>query len=249
MQLRCLRGTPQAAAVTTERGDEHLTEKEKTQGFSIKDKSACIIGCGGLGCNIAVHLVGAGIGKLILCDFDKVCQSNLNRQFLYIKEDIGKSKCQKAKERLSLYSNDTVLQCIERKIKKTDDMSFAKDCDIILLAVDNSEARKVVQSFAVKEGIPLVCGGIDGFYGMSYLFIPYISPCPDCAGLNEVSKAKHSVSSTAGIIGSAQAALAVRYLTTKNNKLSGKILIYDEGSFDTLKIAPSENCSVCKNIE
>lgn len=226
-----------------------MTEKERTQGFSLRNKSACIVGCGGLGCNIAVHLAGAGIGKLILCDFDAVCESNLNRQFLYTKEDIGKSKCKAAKKRLSQYSEDTKLTCIERKIQSAEDMEFARACDIILLAVDNADARKAVQSFSVKYEIPLVCGGIDGFYGMSYMFIPNLSPCPDCAGLNENTKAKYSVSATAGIIGSFQAALAIRYLLTKDKSLSGKLLIYDESCFDTLQIKASNSCPICKNLK
>lgn len=69
-------------------------EKAQTQGFSLKDKSALVVGCGGLGCNVAVHLAGAGIGELTLCDFDKVSSSNLNRQFMYTVEDIGNKKSQ-----------------------------------------------------------------------------------------------------------------------------------------------------------
>lgn len=225
-----------------------LSVKEITQGFSLKDKSAAVIGCGGLGCNIAVHLSGAGIGKLYLCDFDRVCESNLNRQFLYTKEDIGKDKCQAAKARLELYSDDTEIHSFKRKIQSEGDMDFAIDCDIIILAVDNATGRKAVQDFAVRENIPLVCGGIDGFYGMSYLFVPGVSPCPDCAGLNENGKAKYNISAVAGIIGSAEAALAIKYILTKDKHLSGKILIYDECSFDTLEIKPSKNCPICRNL-
>lgn len=223
-----------------------MTKRENVQGFSIKDKSACIIGCGGLGCNIAVHLVGAGIGKLYLCDYDTISLSNLNRQFLYTKSDIKKSKCETAQNRLMLYSQETEFVCINKKIKASDDLSFAKECDIILLAVDNSHTRRVVGNFAEQNNLPLVCGGIDGFYGMAYLYIPKFSPCPDCAGLNKRSKATYNISSTAGIIGSVEAGLATEYLLTADKKISGNILIYDSGVFDTLKIKPSENCKICK---
>ena len=53
----------------------------KTKAVDVTQKSAAVIGCGGLGCNISVHLAGLGIGKLILADFDTVSESNLNRQF------------------------------------------------------------------------------------------------------------------------------------------------------------------------
>ena len=224
-----------------------VNEKEIVQGFSLSDKSACIIGCGGLGCNIAVHLVGSGIGKRYLCDFDVVSSSNLNRQFLYTENDIGESKCMRAKHRLIKYSTDTQIFAMEEKILDSEDLSFAKDCDIIILAVDNPECRKAVQSFCISKNKPLVCGGIDGFYGMAYLFIPDVSPCLECAGFLENNKAESNISSTAGIIGSMEANLTIRYLLTNDVNLSGKITIFDESSFDTLKIKPSALCSVCKN--
>ena len=79
-------------------------EKSLTQGFSIMDKSCAIIGLGGLGTNVAVHLAGAGIGKMYLCDYDKICKSNLNRQFFYTDEDISKDKCYVLSEKLKKYS-------------------------------------------------------------------------------------------------------------------------------------------------
>lgn len=213
-----------------------LNEKEKAQGFSVSDKSVCLVGCGGLGCNAAVHLAGAGVGELILCDFDTVSPSNLNRQFLYTPSDTGRSKCLTAGERLSAYSRDTQITCIEKKILQPEDMSFAEGCDIVVLAVDNPEARKAVEGFCSDKKIPLVCGGIDGFYGVCYLYIPDASPTPEEAGLNEGRGAERNVSSTAGIIGSLQAEIALRYLLTGDIGLAGKLTVYDEGRFDVLEI-------------
>lgn len=222
--------------------------KEKSQGFSVSDKTVCLVGCGGLGCNIAVHLVGAGIGKLYICDFDIVSEDNLNRQFLYTEDDIGSSKVAKAKERLQAYGSSTKIVAIDKKIENAESLSFAEDSDIVVLAVDNSEARISVQSFCEKYNIPLVCGGIDGFYGVYYLYIPAASPCPDCAGLNISSKAMYNISSVAGIIGSLQANLALRYLITEDINLSGKLTVFDETDFSTLTVRASEECSKCKQI-
>ncbi len=219
--------------------------KEKTQGFSIKDKTACLIGCGGLGCNIAVHLAGSGIGKLYLCDFDTVSESNLNRQFLYTAKDIGKSKAECAEKWLQEYSPDTFFESHQVKITNPDDASFAFDSDIIICAADNFQGRSASEKLADKLGIPLVLGGIDAFYGMAYLYVPGCSPCLKCAGFDSETRAVHNISSTAGIIGSLQAALATEYLISKDNTLSGKLIIFDGGRSDTLKITPSESCSVC----
>ncbi len=233
-----------AAATTSE--VSFLNTKAETQGFDISKKSVCLIGCGGLGCNVAVHLAGAGVGKLYLCDFDTVNESNLNRQFLYTKDSVGKPKCRVAEERLASFSADTEYIAAEKKISNEEDLDFARECDIVILAVDNAKTRVVLQQFCTKNRIPLVCGGIDGFYGMCYLYIPDVSPCPDCAGMNEGTRAKHNVSATAGIIGSAESALAIEYLVTENKNLSGKILMFDESDFQTLKISPRSDCPLCK---
>lgn len=219
--------------------------KEETQGFSLRDKKAMLIGVGGLGCNVAVHLAGAGIGKLYLCDFDKVSESNLNRQFLYNKNDIGKFKADKAKDFLSEYCSDTYIESHRIKIEDIEDASFAFDSDIIICAVDNSKGRAAAESLAYELNIPLVVGGIDGFYGTAYLLIPGYSPCLKCAGSDSDKAAKHNISSTAGIIGSAEASLAINYLLTEDKTLSGKLLIYDEGRFDTLAIISRKDCDIC----
>lgn len=208
-----------------------MTDKATTQGFNISDKSACLIGCGGLGCNIAVHLAGAGIGKLIICDFDTVSESNLNRQFIYTADDIAKPKVECMKRFLERYS-DTQIEAYLAEIRNTDDLSFASGCDIVILAVDNNPARQTVKQFCDKNNIPLVFGGIDGFYGIAYLYVPGITPPPAISG----EKAEYNISCTAGIIGSAQAALATQYLLNKDSGLYGKLLVFDKDTFDTLEL-------------
>ncbi len=210
--------------------------KDIIQGFSIKDKSALILGCGGLGCNIAVHLTGSGIGRLYLCDFDKVSESNLNRQFLYTKKDIGKSKVLIAKKKLNLYGENTEIIAENKKICSKKDLDFALNCDILISAVDNFETRIILESFAKENNIPLILGVIDGFYGIAYLYLPNITKTPFEAGFCENTKPAFSISSTAGIIGSVEAALAIKYLLSKNTELGGKLLVYDEYKLDTLTL-------------
>lgn len=220
--------------------------RKEIQGFDLKDFSALVIGCGGLGCNIAVHLAGAGIGRITLCDSDTVSEGNLNRQFLYTKYDIGKAKAPTMKSRLENYCDDTEIIAVSRKIQSMPDLESLGSFDIVFSAVDNGEAREIITEYSLKRSVPCVFGVIDGFYGMSYLFIPGSSPCIHCAGLSEKVGVSASVSSTAGIIGSLEAALGTEYLVTKNSRLGGRLLVYDSGYSDTLTIRRSEDCEICK---
>lgn len=208
--------------------------RTKTQGFSLKGKSCCLIGCGGLGTNIAVHLAGAGIGKLVLCDFDKIESSNLNRQFLYSQNDIGKEKCLVMQERLSAYNTESIFVAVPRKIEKISDLDFAKGCDLVISAVDNLACRKILEAFCDENNIPLSCGGIDGFYGIAYLYLPQATPSPSSSGFFDGEKAKYNISATAGVIGSAQAALSIQFLLTEDKNICGKALLFDGANFETL---------------
>ena len=225
---------------------EAITDmKQKILEDSLKNKKVCVIGCGGLGCNVSVHLAGGGTGKLILCDFDTVSESNLNRQFFYSHDDIGKSKVKQAVYFLSRYAPDLKIEAKERKIETADDLDFAKHCDLIISAVDNFRAREAITEFCRKENIPLVCGAIEGFYGIAYLYLPHKSPCPKCAATNENVSVEKSVSSTAGIMGAYQTHLAIQYLLTKDETLSGNLLIFDNCEFNVLKIKASKECKIC----
>lgn len=223
--------------------------KELTQGFSLKNFTCAVIGAGGLGCNIAVHLAGAGVKKLILCDFDKVSESNLNRQFLYTKEDIGKEKAILSKEKLKKYAPEVIISAFSGKLDKNNIPEELKECDMIFLAVDNKKAREALSEFSRENNIPLMMGGIDGFYGKAYLYIPSVTPCPECAGMLDGKKAETNISSVAGIIGSLEASAGIQYLLTKDKTLGGKLTVFDKDTFSGLLIKPKKQCRYCKNIQ
>ena len=225
-----------------------MREEARSDKIDISRKTVGLIGCGGLGCNVSVHLAGAGTGKIFLCDFDRVEESNLNRQFLYTLSDIGKSKCETLKERLSAYAPQTEITTVEKKITDEDDLDFALNCDLMILAVDNNETRAVVNRFCLKNRIPVIDGGISGFYGRMYFCLPQKTPCLFCAGMVSGIGKTVSVSSTAGIIGSLEASAAIRYLSSGDESMSGKIYVYDSDRFDVLCVRPLTECEFCKKF-
>ncbi|MBO4893585.1 MAG: ThiF family adenylyltransferase [Clostridia bacterium] len=209
-----------------------MSLKSDIQGFDISSKSAVVVGCGGLGTNASVHLAGAGIGRLLLIDFDSVEERNLNRQYFYTKEDTGIEKARLLAERLKAYAPEVE---IEYKSGKFED-SFVDGYDIVIIAVDNIATRAQVNACCKKAGIPCVNGSINGFFGTAYLFIPGKMPDLEAAGcLNETGNKNKSPSTTAAIIGAFESQLAIDYFLGKTES-AGKLYIYDNNEIRKLEI-------------
>ena len=216
-----------------------MIDRLALQGFTLTDKTAAVLGCGGLGCNIATHLACAGIGKLLLIDFDTVSMSNLNRQFLYTAADVGKHKSPLAACRLQATAPDIRISAFIKKIETPADLSMAQKADILFLAVDNNAARSAAQSYCKDKAIPLVNGGINGFFGTAYLFIPGVTPDLTAAGMLCAENEKpRSVSCTVGLIGALEAQLGVRYLLG-DTSAAGKLHILDGTGITLLQIKDS----------
>ncbi len=213
-----------------------MIDRTGLQGFDIGSKTAAVIGCGGLGCHVSTHLACAGIGRLIVCDFDTVSESNLNRQFLYAYGDVGKPKAPLAKERLSAISPGTEVESVLKKIEKPEDLSFADGADIIFAALDNLDARKILQEYCRRQKKPLANGGVNGFYGTAYLWIPGKTPDLTAAGMLEKANGRTvSVSSTVGIIGALEAQLGIQYLTGSEES-AGRLHILSNNEISTIPI-------------
>lgn len=209
-----------------------MSLKSEVQGFDISKNSAVIIGCGGLGTNVAVHLAGAGIGRLLLVDFDTVEERNLNRQFFYTKNDIGKEKCGVLAEKLCNYSPKTEINNYYGKFNNT----IVDGYDIVIIAVDNIKTRSEINAFCKDSKTPCINGSIDSFFGTAYLYVPDKTPDLKAAGcLNETDKKMRSPSATAGIIGALEAQLATDYFLGKTES-AGKLYIYDNNEIHALTI-------------
>ena len=213
-----------------------MSIKSDTQGFDLSGKSAVIVGCGGLGTNAAVHLCGMGIGRLCLIDGDTVEARNLNRQFFYTPQDIGQPKCELLAARLSAYAPDCVLTAVRQVISAADDLSDFSDADIFIAAVDNLSARRVLNDFCRESGVPLVNGGIHGFFGTAYTYLPEQTPDLAQAGLlTAENPSPVSVSSTVGVIGALQAQLAAQLLCD-DTTCAGRLYIFDNNEIHSLQI-------------
>lgn len=139
----------------------------------LKTKAIGIAGCGGLGSNAAVALVRAGIGKLVLVDFDAVEESNLNRQYFF-QSDIGKPKVDALAKHLKNINPDVELETYNEKIAPEKIEKFFKDVDILIEAFDAAESKKwLIENWSIKfHDKPIVCGsGLSGFGATSDIHV------------------------------------------------------------------------------
>ena len=213
-----------------------MNEKVSVQGYDISAYSAAVIGCGGLGTNVAVHLAGAGIGKLWLCDFDTVQTRNLNRQFFYTNADVDQPKCALLAARLSAFAPETIIIPIERKIETQADLSFADEAEIVIFAVDNVDARRISAAYCEAKKKPYINGGVDRDFGTAYLCVLGKTPDLEAAGgLVEPRQKPQSRSPVVGVIGALEAKLATDYFL-ENTASQGVLLCFDGMEIQALPI-------------
>lgn len=134
----------------------------------LQEKSIGLAGCGGLGSNIAVALARAGVGNMILVDFDLVELSNLNRQY-YFREDIGELKALALAKIIKKINPQINLEVHIRKLRPKDIKQIFGDVDLLIEAFDKAESKKwLIDSWLKLQSVkPIICGSGMGGLGNS----------------------------------------------------------------------------------
>ncbi|AAM03708.1 TPA: HesA/MoeB/ThiF family protein [Methanosarcina acetivorans] len=214
----------------------------------LKNSRVLVAGAGGLGSPISTYLAIAGVGKIILADFDSVELSNLNRQFLHHEKDIGRAKIESAKEKLLSMNPGIEVETIGEMISESNIESLIPECDIIVDALDNLETRHLLNRLAVKRKIPLVHGAVTGYDGQVTTIIPGKTPCFYCIFPRISRKEVFPVlGATPGVIGSIQANEVIKFLTGKGKLLEGRLLFWNgfSGNFSEISLSKLNSCPVC----
>ncbi|MGC9315749.1 MAG: HesA/MoeB/ThiF family protein [bacterium] len=207
-----------------------------------------IAGVGGLGCTLARCLSGAGVGEITLIDDGEVELSNLNRQFLYGITDVGKSKAEIAKHRLSENNPTIRIETICARINtKNADQIFSK-CDMIFDCLDNFETRFILNETAIRLEKTLIHGACRGFEGRIMTIIPHRTPCLQCTISSAPEESKVPIlGSTAVFVASLQASEGIRLIAGHQPATFGKMLFayLSNMSFEMITVPKDPECRVC----
>lgn len=217
------------------------------------NSTVLLVGLGGLGCAAGQYLAASGVGKLILVDFDVIELSNLARQILYTRAQLGEYKATAAATQLRAINPTIQVTSYTQGIEETSiDWS---NIDIIVDASDNFKTRFWLNAKACENKIPLVMGACIGFVGHLGVFQSYLpdEPCYQCVyPLITDDIAQHCsdqgvISPLAGIIGASQAAEAIKLITGQGNVLRSQLFIIDlfQSQYRTVQVKREINCPVC----
>ena len=220
----------------------------------IIDSTMLIIGMGGLGSPTALYLAAAGVGHLIIADFDQVELSNLQRQIIHRTADIGDDKVNSAKAKL-LELNPNITVTVANEIMHSDNLaSLIKDVDMVLDGTDNFESRFEINKACVECHKPLISAAVIRFEGQISVFKGYEvdQPCYQCLyseqGDSQESCVENGVlAPVAGLVGTIQALQAIKVLLGLGEQLCGELLLIDglDLSFRKVKIAKDSECPIC----
>lgn len=219
----------------------------------LKGSRVLIVGAGGLGCAASQYLASAGVGKIILVDFDTISLSNLQRQILYTDANIGQPKAEVAKTRLQAINPNIEIQAIN---KKCDDAEFAEliaQVDVVVDCTDNVDVRNQLNLQCFKQKRALVSGSAIRFEGQISVFTyAENEACYQCLsqlfGSDTLSCVEAGViSPIVGVIGSLQALETIKVLLNIGKTLAGKLLMIDGLHFSVREMALPKlpDCSVC----
>lgn len=220
----------------------------------LKHARVLVIGSGGLGSPVLLYLAAAGVGHIGIVDFDKVDDSNLQRQVLFTTDDIGSSKAQKARERISKLNPHIEVEVYETRLDSANAREIIRTYDVVADGTDNFPTRYLVNDACVLEGKTNVYASIFQFEGQVSVFnYAYpdgergpnyrdLFPEPPPPGLVPNCSEGGVLGVLPGIIGSMQALEVIKVLTGVGEPLVGRIFLFDAASFQTriLKVKKNE---------
>ena len=217
-----------------------------------------IVGAGGLGSPAALYCAASGVGKLTICDFDVVDLTNLQRQIIHTTQSVGINKAVSAQQTIYEINPEVSVQTIQQKSSEVEFKVLAEQADVVIDCSDNFATRYALNRACLLLKKPLVSGAAIGFEGQISVFDfrHENSPCyhclfPDTGEDTDLRCATNGVfAPLVGMIGTAQAAEALKLIMNIGESLQGRLLLLDALAMEwrTIKLNKDSACVVCGHL-
>ena len=211
-----------------------------------------VVGAGGLGCPLMLYLAYSGVGNLGIADNDKVEISNLSRQVLFTKKDLGKFKVMVSKNFIKRINKKILVKTFLKKINKENIHKIAKNYDFICDGTDNFKSRLLINDYCIKYKKVLISSAISKYDGHVFNFdFRKDGPClrcfmPSLPSINQNCESEGIMSTLAGIAGSLQANEVVKSILNIGKPLKNEIMIFNALVLNFRKVKLKKNSS-CRN--
>jgi molybdopterin/thiamine biosynthesis adenylyltransferase/rhodanese-related sulfurtransferase len=247
---------PELGARERERYSRHILLPEIGEEGQRRLKAARVlsVGAGGLGSPALMYLAAAGVGTIRLVDFDVVDFTNLQRQIVHDTKSVGRSKVESARARLAALNPDVHVETFDAPFSVANAKSLLDACDVVVDGTDNFPARYLVNDACVLYGKPNAWGSIFRFEGQAAVFAARGGPCyrclhpepppsdviPNCADAGVLGVVP-------GIIGTIQAAEAIKMILAIGEPLVGRLLVFDalKMRFRDVTLPKDPDCPIC----
>lgn len=217
---------------------------------------ALVIGAGGLGSPAALFLAASGVGTVTLCDGDTVDLTNLQRQILHRTASVGLNKVDSARTALAEINPSVQVRTVAERVDEARLAELAAEADVVLDCSDNFDTRYAINRVCSRLRKPLVSGAATRFDGQVTVFDLRQpgSPCYHCLYPEHADSAETRCAvmgvfaPLVGVIGSLQAAEALKLLMEVGKPLTGRLLVTDMLGMNwrTLTLARDAQCPVCQ---
>ncbi len=225
----------------------------------IASSHALVLGAGGLGSPVALYLASAGVGRITLVDDDAVDLTNLQRQIAHTEARVGQRKVDSARAAMIQINPRAQVDRVPHRADAALLGTLVPQATVAIDCSDNFATRHTLNAACVRHGVPLVSGAAIRFDGQVSVFDPRTradgeqAPCYACLfppdmPLEEVRCAVMGVfAPLVGIVGSLQAAEALKLMAGAGHSLAGRLLLIDALDMDihTIRIARNPQCPVC----
>ncbi len=216
---------------------------------------ALVIGAGGLGSPVALYLGSAGVGRITLVDHDTVDATNLQRQIAHTLDRVGSPKAASAQAAIAAINPDPQVAALTQRADAALLNELVPQADVVLDCTDNFHTRHLINRACVHHHKPLVSGAAIRMDGQLSVFDARHrgNPCyacvfPENSGVEETRCATMGVfAPLVGIVGTMQAAEALKLLSGLGSRLVGQLLMIDgrDMAFNTIGLPQNPACAVC----